>query len=136
MGAYLYRGIKIPGSSDMLLQKISELLATAACGPDHIPAQCAQFIATLIGTYEAHIQVPPPQHLQLAEQDADSDETAPQHIVSPGRDRGQQGPGILRDDELGAGAGAGVYEAVDSDSMLDSDFWASFMNNLAVDGQM
>ncbi|KZP31586.1 hypothetical protein FIBSPDRAFT_776291 [Athelia psychrophila] len=130
ISAYAFMGIRIPGSSDNLLQKIRELLTTAACGPDHISARCAQFLATLINTYEAHLQVPPQQQLQLAEQDA---------ILSIGRDRRQQGPGTLRDDELGTGAGvatgAGMYEATNPDLMLDADFWASFMNNL-VAGQM
>lgn len=137
LAAHRWRGFRIPGSSDMLLQKIRKLLMAAACGPNHIPAQCAHFIAALVGTYEARIQMTLQQPLQLAEQDADSVETASQSVLSPDRDRGQQGLWNPHDDELGAGAsldvGAGMYEAMDMD---DSDFWTYFMSNLAADEKM
>ncbi|KZP13505.1 hypothetical protein FIBSPDRAFT_753367 [Athelia psychrophila] len=142
ISAHSARGVRIPGSSDMLLQRTRELLMTATCGPDHIPAQCARIIVSLVDTYEAHIRVPLPQ-----EQDTDSAKSMWQRdfsrpvesLPSPGNtgiDQSQESGGLPGDDELGAGMSLGLspsmYEATD----LDSDFWASFMNNLAADGQM
>ena len=150
ISAYLFVGIRIRGSSDKLLQRTREIFASAACAPDHFPAQCAQFIATLVDSYEARVREP--FQRQLA--DENHAEGSPQRGVPHptegrptlpslgglGNDRGSRSPAVLRDGEVEAGMGfgldAGDILRGDSDWMLDSDFWASFMDNLTTDIQM
>lgn len=148
ISAYLFAGIRIRGSSDKLLQRMREIFASAACAPDHFPAQCAQFIATLVDAYEARVREP----FQRQPTDENYTEGSPQRAVlqpaeglpalpplgSQGNDRGSQR--VLRDSEAEGGMGFGLDVGDilrgDSDWMLDSDFWASFMDNLTTDTQM
>lgn len=141
IGGYIALGVRIPGASDMLLQRTQEVLTSAACAPDHIPAQCAQFIAALVASYEAQVSVPwQPQPLDERHMDANSLPTLPS-LGSPGDfDHGSLNSGIMRDNELEGGMGfgpvVGSSHADGPDLMLDSGFWACFMNNLTADGQM
>ncbi|KAF7981746.1 hypothetical protein HWV62_32365 [Athelia sp. TMB] len=149
--AYVFVGVRIIGSSDKLLQRTREIFASAACAPDHLPAQCAQFIASLIDSYETRLREP----FQRQPADEIHTEGSLQRGVPhptteglptlpsldpPGDDHGPSNPGVSRDDEVEAGMGFGLGIADilrgDSDWMLDSDFWASFMDNLTTDIQM
>ncbi|KAF7970262.1 hypothetical protein HWV62_24526 [Athelia sp. TMB] len=141
IGAYIAVGIRIPGASDMLLQRTQEVLTSAACAPDHIPAQCAQFIATLVASYEAQVSVPwQPQPLDEMHMDANGLRPLPSPGSSRDFDHGSRNSGIMRDNELEGGMGFGPVavslHADGPDLILDSGFWASFMNDLTADGQM
>lgn len=141
--------IRIPGSSDMLLQRTREILMSAVCAPDHIPAHGARFIAMLVDSYEAQVR----ESLQHQPADGNRREGSPHRTVpqatgslltipspslSNGRDHDLRSPGVLRDGELetGMSLGPGVGDLNRGDLMLDADFWASFMCNLTADRQL
>ncbi|KAF7981734.1 hypothetical protein HWV62_32341 [Athelia sp. TMB] len=69
--------IRIPGSSDMLLQRTREILMSAVCAPDHIPAHGARFIAMLVDSYEAQVR----ESLQHQPADGNRREGSPHRTV-------------------------------------------------------
>ncbi|KZP06733.1 hypothetical protein FIBSPDRAFT_966192 [Athelia psychrophila] len=139
IAAYNNNGRALPGSSDMLLARTRELLTKAPCGAGHIAAKCAQLIASLVSTYEAEV----PRH-EPSSQAASSPAHGRQRSRSPSSPpsmpasetvQGQQQPDPARHDgQLGDGLGVHVNGMMSLD-MLDSEFWALFMDNLATDVQ-
>ncbi|KZP06732.1 hypothetical protein FIBSPDRAFT_966191 [Athelia psychrophila] len=137
VAVYNNRGKAIPGPSDMLLVRTRELLTKASCGAGHIAAKCAQLIASLMGTYEAEVlrqelssQASPAHACQRSHSPS-----SPPSVPASETVQGQQHPDLARrDGQLGDGLGVHANGVMSLD-MLDSDFWALFMDNLATDVQ-
>jgi hypothetical protein len=134
ISVYQSHGELISGSSDGLLAKVIDRLLLAACSPDHAPAKCAQLIKKLVASYEARTMKcsGAPEHLepQAMSHNISSERTSainqePESVLSvePGFDAPLPDYGISLD----------LNRLMNSDVMLDSDFWASFMDNLTTD---
>lgn len=127
----------LPGCSDTLLAKITDRLSQAACSPDHAPAKCAQLIRGLVATFEARIleRSGEPEHLGM--------QTLLHNISSERTSAVNQEPesaGFTIDRQphfdmslSSYGSSVDLNLLMNSDVMLDSDFWASFMDNLTTD---
>jgi hypothetical protein len=136
ISVYQSHGECLSGSSDGLLAKVIDRLLLAACSPDHAPAKCAQLIRQLVVTYEARMKCNKvPEHLEPQ---------AMSHHNSSGRSSGiNQEPesGFSVDGQpphfdaslSGYGVSLDLNRLMNSDVMIDSDFWASFMDNLTTD---
>lgn len=165
LSAFQSEGVPLAGRSDTFLDRTVDLLRTAACGPDHVPAKCAHLISALVRSYQTQTRHPPQQHQPSRRDHHDHDpsqktlprvshQRAPppppslslhynsdpdhqqQHLGSTVHNgHRQQAQGM--DAQLpgqGLGLGMEMNEVMNSDLMLDSDFWASFMSNLTANG--
>jgi len=128
------RGEQLPGASDDLLARITERLMQAACSPDHAPVKCAQLINGLISNYEARIM----------EGDENLGPKILPHNISSERtvvaNREPELPRypVDRQSQLDVsmpahGLNVDLNRLMNSEVMLDSEFWASFMDNLTTD---
>lgn len=134
LSIYQIHGEDLPGSSDTLLSKIINRLAQSACGPDHAPAKGAQLIASLVTRYKTETKkgkeidrpkVPSLEHtLSSLRTSAATDEP----VVSPTLPAEAQ-PYY----EAPPFGSVDLSNMINSDVMLDSEFWSSFMDNLTAD---
>jgi len=137
ISVYQTHGEHISGSSDGLLAKIIERLLLDACGPDHASAKCAQLISKLVASYEARVAKcngePEHQGLQVMLNNISSERTSVinQELESTGF--GVDGPPHFDASLSSYGVSLDLNRLMNSDVMLDSDFWASFMDNLTTD---
>lgn len=162
LSTFQSQGVPLAGPSDAFLDRTVDLLKRAACGSDHVPARCAHLISALVRSYQTQIRHPP-QQPHTARRDHDptqkmlprvSDQrpqpqpslslhynSDPDHqyehlgsMVHNGHRQQTQGldPQLPGD---GLGVGMEMNEVMNSDLMLDSDFWASFMSNLTANGE-
>jgi hypothetical protein len=134
ISTYQNHGEHIPGSSDGLLAKVIDRLLLAACNPDHAPAKCAQLIRKLVATYEARTMKcnNKPEHLepQAMLHNISSERTSAIN-QEPESGFGVDGQPPHLDASLSGYIDLNVL--MKSDVMIDSDFWASFMDNLTTD---
>jgi len=113
----------LSASSDVLLAKTIERLFEAAYTPEHHPARCARLIASSLTTLERrkaklyggldddHVRVAP---------------TVTKSVVpEPAGDSVASLSDLLTTDS--------IHDFMNSDIFLDTDFWASFMNNISSD---
>jgi len=137
ISVYQSHGEHISGCSDGLLAKIIDRLLQAACGPDHAPARCAQLISGLVAAYEARTM----KH--SGEIDYFRPQTLPHNISS------ERTSAVIREPEVvtarldgqsqfdeswsNSSLSVDLNRLMNSDVMLDSDFWASFMDNFTTD---
>lgn len=157
-------GADLPGSSDILLERMIGLLVKSACAPDHAPAKCAQLISGLVASFEARTRKRDKvvcgsedrdergNHLQCnTSAERTSLEMSRSASVSgsgyAGMDTGRDGGGARHLPQVDAGgynAAAGMAgmmpsapgdfgRLLNSEVMLDTEFWASFMDNLTTD---
>jgi hypothetical protein len=132
ISVYQSHGIRLPGSSDGLLTKITDRLLQAACGPDHAPAKCAQLIRGLISTYEVRCSGEPAHpRSQYMSHNVSSERTSAT-LSRELESAGYPVDGHPHFDTSFQGHDP-TMDLMNSDVMLDSDFWASFMDNLTVD---
>jgi hypothetical protein len=154
-------GEQLPGSSDPILARVVERLSLIACSPDHIAAKCARVIGAGLRSFRRKLEKseepkefsrPMLQHFSSAAREfgvsgegAGSRSSGQAAVGYPdGTTRAAGGPtghGAIP----GGGLGAGMYPHqnfpnlamtdpnyfMNSDIFLDSDFWSSFMGNLA-----
>ncbi|KIJ20469.1 hypothetical protein PAXINDRAFT_67476 [Paxillus involutus ATCC 200175] len=154
-------GEQLPGSSDPILARVVERLSLIACSPDHIAAKCARVIGAGLRSFRRKLEKseepkefsrPMLQHFSSAAREfgvsgegAGSRSSGQGAVGYPdGTTRAAGGPtghGAIP----GGGLGAGMYPHqnfpnlamtdpnyfMNSDIFLDSDFWSSFMGNLA-----
>jgi hypothetical protein len=126
----------LPGCSDSLLAKIIDRLLQAAFSLDHAPAKCAQLIKGLVASYEARTK-------GTGEPERPGPQTRPHNLSSERTSALNHEPesvsfvadGQQHFDALipSYGSGLDLNRLMNSDVMLDSDFWASFMDNLTTD---
>jgi len=133
-------GSHLPGSSDALLAKIIDRLSRLACGPDHAPAKCAQLLSALVGTYKARTSNRGPE-CDL------SDLNAGHHAASEGTSTAEHGSMAAGPSEVeqpsnydmpwpSLGSGVDLEQFMNSDIILDSEFWSSFMENITIDAPL
>jgi hypothetical protein len=137
ISVYQIHGEHLVGASDGLLAKIIERLFQAACGPDHAPAKCAKLISGLVANFEARTTKSDGEGEHLGPQ------TLPHNISSERTSAANQEPelpGISVDGQPHFDPSVPTYglsvdlnRLMHSDVMLDSEFWASFMDNLTTD---
>ncbi|KAF7980622.1 hypothetical protein HWV62_37412 [Athelia sp. TMB] len=99
-------GMDLPGSSNALLARAVALWAHTACAPDHAPAKCAQLVSGLIASFE-------------------------QRALAAAAGRSRATP--AEDVDMPVGGAGDIGGLLSSEVMLDTDFWSSFMDNLATD---
>lgn len=131
LSAWQNHELDIPGSSNALLAKMIANLVRIACASEHAPAKCAQLIKGLVASFEARTR-------KSAVMRADE---SSQHACAPASSRLESGIGM--DDQPERGDYIGLDEPMpemgafggllNSEVMLDSDFWASFMDNFSAD---
>ena len=137
IAVYQVYGDQLRGASDGLLEKINDRLIQAACSQDHAPAKCARLIKRLVASFEActmkgggeceHVQPQDVPHSLSSERTSATDQIQELTGFSAG---GQPHFEASLPDH---GSSDGVNWLMHSDVMLDSDFWASFMDNLTTD---
>lgn len=118
------RAVDLPESSTILLAKTNALFARLACAPDHAPAKCAQLIIGLVASFEARTGK---RMVGFADGFGSPPVTLPSGGLAAVNGRGDQHACDL---PLGTGD---LGELLNSELMLDADFWASFMDNLTTD---
>ena len=133
---YQAHGDQLRGASDGLLAKITDRLIQAACSPDHAPAKCALLIKGLVASFEArttkggeceHVQPQNVSHSLSSERTSATDQVQELTGFSTG------GHSHFETFLPGHDSSDGLNHLMHSDVMLDSDFWASFMDNLTTD---
>jgi len=137
ISVYQSHGEHISGSSDGLLAKVIDRLLLVACNLDHAPAKCAQLIKKLVATFEARTMKcnKVPEHLepQVMSHNISSERTSAIN-QEPESGFGVDGqPGHFDASLSGYGVSLDLNRLMNSDVMIDSDFWASFMDNLTTD---
>lgn len=138
-------GKELPGASDSLLTTVIARLNKAAYAPDHAPAKCAQLIAAWVDTWQRW------RGSTKSNLDADNDDcgtTGIEHAVSaertsphsaPSAGPGLGGYGIPGAEKQPAseemlpsiGSAHDFNRFMSSDIFLDTEFWVSFMQNIA-----
>lgn len=132
-------GSHLTGSSDVLLQKIIDRLSRIACGSDHAPAKCAQLLSAMMDTFRARtIKVDEDsedgkaQNCELSTTSRESSQSTVEHqphrIDLPGIQQSHTDTPWPSLD-----SGVDLNQLMNPDIILDSDFWASFMDNVTID---
>ncbi|KIK98214.1 hypothetical protein PAXRUDRAFT_134672 [Paxillus rubicundulus Ve08.2h10] len=148
-------GEQLPGSSDPILTRVIERLLLIACSPDHIAAKCARVIGAGLRSFRRKLEKSEDpkefsstmlQHFSSAAREPD--------VSGEGAGSRSSGQGAVgyTGETAGAGGlagqeglGGGTYPQqtfpnlamtdpnyfMNSDIFLDSEFWSSFMANLA-----
>ncbi|KAF7970263.1 hypothetical protein HWV62_24528 [Athelia sp. TMB] len=135
-------GADLPGSSDVLLARTIEFLVAGAAGADHAPQKCAQLISGLVASFEARTRGRERERAAGCAEERHGGlpcNTSAERTPLPGPSAyGHAHAGHVGED--GAfdvplpGGGAGDFgRLLNSEVMLDTDFWASFMDNLTTD---
>jgi hypothetical protein len=116
---YEHRAESISGSGDALLVKTIERLSEAAYSPEHHAARCARIIASSLAAWEMRKAKPEiGKYIRVAPTVAKSPVPEPAGETTTFTN-GSADP--IQD----------FNRFMNPDIFLDSDFWASFMNNLS-----
>ncbi|KAF7985932.1 hypothetical protein HWV62_43858 [Athelia sp. TMB] len=116
-------GGDLPESSNTLLAKTNALFARLACAPDHAPSKCAQLIIGLVAGFEARTGK---RMVGFANGSGPPIVTRPSGGLAAAISQGDRHPCDLP-------IPGDLSELLNSELMLDADFWASFMDNLTTD---
>jgi hypothetical protein len=128
------QGEQSPGVSNGLLMKVVERLMQSAITPDHTSAKCAQLIATSMKMLETRT-------IGLGH-DEDKDISGASHVATERAPHAQfavpdlgRFPGDKQHplDMLNAGTPHEFKTFMNSDVLMDTAFWSSFMNNLSTE---
>lgn len=142
-----HHGEHLPGSSDILLSKSIDLLIQSAYGPEHAPAKCAHLIRGLVASFDARTKQRIPvqsrststvhcnmssERTSLTRERNLHDSSSSTNEFAAGMDD-QQPPHFDAPMIPMFGSSGDFGRLMNSEVMLDTDFWASFMDNLTTD---
>lgn len=132
-------GHHLSGSSDVLLAKFTDRLSRVACGADHAPAKCVQLLSAMMDTFKARTtkgggdsEHEKTQNAELGMALEVPSESTVEHV--PHREelpRVQQSHNDISWPSLDSGVD--LDQLMNPDIILDSEFWASFMDSITTD---